>query len=153
MVNEMFNEKFSVIILLTVMTMAVASVVLTSGILFESKTINNAGNVNSVGVGVYWEQECTNEVTIVDWEYVEPGSTQNVTIYIKNEGNTPMTLNMTTDSWSPVSAPSYITLEWNREGTQVLAYSTLETILTLQVSSNITEISTFNFNLTITGTE
>lgn len=149
----MFNEKFSIIILLTIMSMAVASVVLTSGILFGSRTINNAGNVNSVGVGVYWEQECTNEVVTVDWGYIEPGSTQNVIIYIKNEGNTPMTLNLTTDSWSPVPAPTYIALVWNREGAQVNGYSTLETTLTLTVSSNITEISTFNFNMTITGTE
>jgi len=149
----MFNEKFSIIILLTIMSMAVASVVLTSGILFGSRTINNAGNVNSVGVGVYWEQECTNEVVTVDWGYIEPGSTQNVIIYIKNEGNTPMTLNLTTDSWSPVPAPTYIALVWNREGAQVNGYSTLETTLTLTVSSDITEISTFNFNMTITGTE
>ena len=149
----MFNEKFSIIILLTIMSMAVASVVLTSGILFGSRTINNAGNVNSVGVGVYWEQECTNEVVTVDWGYIEPDSTQNVTIYIKNEGNTPMTLDLTTDSWSPVTAPTYIMLVWNREGAQVYGYSTLETTLTLTVSSNITEISTFNFNMTITGTE
>lgn len=149
----MVNEKFSVIILLTIISMAVASVVLTSGILFGSRTIDNAGNVNSIGVGVYWEQECTNEVTIVDWGYIEPGSTQNATIYIRNEGNTPMTLNMTTENWNPVTAPTYIILVWNREGAQVNANSTLETILTLTVSSSITEISTFNFNMTITGTE
>jgi hypothetical protein len=149
----MFNQRFSAVILLTVMTMAVTSVVLTSGILFGSKTINHEGNVNSVGVGVFWNQECTSEVTSVDWGYLEPSSSQNHTIYIKNEGTTPMVLNMTTDGWSPTDAPTYIALDWNQEGTEVTAYTVVETVLTLSVSSEITEISTFNFNMTITGTE
>lgn len=151
--SKMLNQKFSAIILLTVMTMAVAAVVLTSGILFGSKTINNQGNVNAIGVGVYRENECINETTTINWGYIEPGSTQNVTIYIRNEGNIPMTLNMTTDNWNPSSASTYITLSWNQEGSQVNAQSVLETVLTLSVSSSISEIDSFSFDITITGTE
>ncbi|MDH5448217.1 MAG: hypothetical protein OEX01_04350, partial [Candidatus Bathyarchaeota archaeon] len=65
------------------MTMTVTAVVLTSGILFGNRTINNQGNVNSIGVGVYWENTCINEVSTINWGYLEPGSSQNITIYIR----------------------------------------------------------------------
>ncbi|MCW3986409.1 MAG: hypothetical protein NWE91_08410 [Candidatus Bathyarchaeota archaeon] len=149
----MLNQRFSTIILLTVITMAVAAVVITSGLLFGSQTINNQGNVNSVGVGVYWENACINEILTIDWGYMEPGASQNVTIYIQNEGTVPMTLNMTTDNWIPSSASTYMTLSWDSEGSQVNANSVLETVLTLSVASNISEISSFSFDITITGTE
>lgn len=149
----MLNQRFSTIILLTVMTMVVAAVVITSGLLFGSKTISNQGNVNSVGVGVYWENACINEVSAIDWGYMEPGARQNVTIYIQNEGTVPMTLNMTTDNWNPSSASTHITLSWSSEGSQVNANSVLEAVLTLSVASNISEIDSFSFDITITGNE
>jgi hypothetical protein len=147
------NQRFSATLLLTVSVMAVASVVLTYGLLFGTKTINSQGNVNSIGVGVYSESACTNEVTTIDWGYIEPGSTKNVTIFIKNEGTIPMTLNMTIDNWNPSEASSYITLTWNREGSQVSPQSVLQTTLTLSVSASISEVSDFSFDITITGTE
>ena len=149
----MLSQRFSAIILLTVMTMAVTAVVLTSGLLFGSQRINNQGNVNSIGVGVYWENTCINEISTIDWDYVEPGSSKNVTVYIRNEGNIPMTLNITTDNWNPSSASTYITLNWNSEGSQVYVQSVLETVLTLSVSSSVSEIDSFSFDITITGTE
>jgi len=151
--RRMFNQRFSATILLAAMIMAVTTVILTSGLLFGSKTINNQGNVNSIGVGVYWENACINEISTIDWGYIEPGSNQNVTIYIQNEGTIPMTLNMTTDSWNPSSASTYITLNWDREGSQVNADSVLETVLTLSVSSSISDIDSFSFDITIIGIE
>lgn len=149
----MLSQRFFAIILITVMTMAVSAVVLTSGILFGNKIINNEGNIHAIGVGVYWESACTNEISTIDWGYIEPDSSQNITIYIRNEGDVPMTLDMTTDNWSPSLALTYITLNWNREGDQVNAQSVLETILTLSVSSSISNVSSFSFDITITGTE
>jgi hypothetical protein len=149
----MLSQRFSLIILLTAMTMTATAVVFTSGILFGSKTINNEGNVYSIGVGIYWEDTCTNEVSTINWNYVEPGSSQSRTIYIRNEGNIPMTLNMTTDNWNPSSASTYITLSWNSEGKQVSANSVVESVLTLSVSSSISEIESFSFDITITGIE
>ena len=147
------NSRFSAIVLLTITTMAVAAVVLTYGILFGSRTINNQGNVNAIGVGVYWETTCENEVSTIDWGYVEPGSSQNITIYIRNEGNIPMTLNMTVDNWDPSAASTYMTMNWNQESSQVNGQAVLETLLTLSVSPSISDIFNFSFDITITGTE
>jgi len=147
----MLNARFSTMILLIVATMTVATAVVTYGVIFGSKTINNAGNVNIIGVGVYWEASCTNEVSTINWSYVEPGSTQDTTIYIRNEGTITMTMNMTTSNWSSPQASAYITLNWNREGSQVNPNAVLETVLTLTVSPYVTEMSGFSFDITITG--
>ena len=149
----MINQRLSTLILLTAMTMIVATVVVASGLLFGTRTINNAGNINSIGVGVYWENTCVNEIETIDWEYLEPGSVENVTIYIRNEGNIPMTLNVSTSSWNPAQTSVYVTLSWNREDSVVSSQSVLEAILTMQVSLNVTEITSFDFDITITGTE
>ncbi len=149
----MLNARFSAILLATVATMAVASVVFTYGLLFGSKTISNEGNVNTIGVGVYSEASCVNEVSTIDWGYVVPGSTKNVTVYVRNEGTIPMTLSMTVDSWDPAGASTYMVLSWNREGSQVNAQSVLQAVLTLSVSSSISDVSSFSFDITITGTE
>ena len=153
LVEKMLNQRFSMLILLTVMTMTVTAVVLTSGLLFESRTISNNGNVNSIGVGVYWENACITETNLIDWGYMEPDSNQNVTVYIQNEGTVPMTLNMTTGNWTPTTATTYITLTWDREGHQVNADSVVEATLTLSVLSSISNITSFDFDITITGTE
>lgn len=147
------NPRFSAILLTAVATMAVASVVFTYGLLFGNKTINNAGNVNAIGVGVYSEATCINEVSTINWGFVEPGSTKNVTVYVRNEGTIPMTLSMTIDNWNPAEASAYIGLSWNREGSQINAQSVLQADLTLSVSSSISDITSFGFDITITGTE
>jgi len=149
----MLSQRSSALILLTIAAMAVATVFLTSGLLFGSKTLNNQGNVNAIGVGVYWENTCVNEVTIIDWHNMEPGSSKDVIIYIKNEGNVPMTLNMTVGNWNPQSASMYMTLDWDREGSQVNAQSVRETTLTLSVAPTISDIYSFSFDITIIGTE
>ncbi len=149
----MVNQRISALIFLTVIAMAIGAVVLGSGILFGSRTITNQGNVNAVGVGVYSEVECTNELSSVNWGYIEPGSSKNFTIYIRNEGNVPMTLNMTTQEWDPSSTSTYVSLRWNREASLVAVDSVVETVLTLLVSPDIAEITSFTFEITVIGTE
>jgi hypothetical protein len=149
----MLNQRFSAILFVTVAAMAVASVVLTYGLLVGSKTISNQGNVNSIGVCVYWEDTCVNEVSTIDWGLIEPGASENVTVYILNDGTVPMTLNMTIDNWDPGTASADIALSWNCEGSSVSAQSVVQAVLTLSVSSSISNVSSFSFDITITGTE
>ena len=140
-----------------VFTIAVAGIiasVLAAGLLMAYQRVPNSGNVKTVGVGVYWDNACTNNVTSIDWGFLEPGATVNKTVYIKNEGNTPMVLNMTTDNWNPASASENITLSWNREGYVLNTTApVVQAILTLSVSSNISGVTSFSFDIIITGTE
>jgi len=140
-----------------VFTIAVAGIiasVLAAGLLMAYQRVPNSGNVKTVGVGVYWDNACTNNVTSIDWGFLEPGATVNKTVYIKNEGNTPMVLNMTTDNWNPASASENITLSWNREGYVLNTTApVVQAILTLSVSPNISGVTNFSFDIIITGTE
>ena len=134
---------------------AVTGLILTmtvSGLLMASQKIGNTGNVMAVGVGVYWNSACTSNVTSIDWASLEPGASGNTTVYIKNKGNTRMMLNMTTSNWS-MGAYGKITLSWNREGYLLDPSSVVQAVLTLSVSSTISGVTSFSFDITITGTE
>ena len=126
--------------------------VLVSGLLIASQKVPNTGNVKAIGVGVYWNSACTSNVTSIDWNFLEPGTTANRTVYIKNGGNTRMMLNMTTDNWS-TGAYGKITLSWNCEGYLLDPASVVQAVLTLSVSSTISGVTSFSFDIIITGTE
>ncbi|UCE29579.1 MAG: hypothetical protein JSV85_02345 [Candidatus Bathyarchaeota archaeon] len=130
-----------------------ATAILASGLLSGNRTIYNQGNVNTIGVGVYWDSACTNNVSSINWGSLEPGSNVDRTVYVQNEGNVPMTLSLTEGNWDPTSASTHISLDWDREGSVIDAGSVLQTVLTLSVSSEVDGITSFSFDLTITGTE
>ena len=115
--------------------------------------ISNAGNVKAVGVGVYWDSSCTSKVTSIDWGSLEPGAQVVKTVYIRNEGTVPVVLNMTTDNWNPASARDYITLTWNREDYVLSSGSAVSADLTLSVSSGVSGVTSFSFDIIISGTE
>jgi len=104
-------------------------------------------------VGVYWDSGCTSEVSSIDWGALEPGVTTDVTIYVKNEGSMAVVLGMTASSWSPASASSYMTLSWNRETYVLNSGFVVSAVLTLSVSSGVSGIANFSFDIIITGTE
>jgi len=138
----------------TVLAVAVMGMVVSAlGVLVATRMISNYGNVSAVGVGVYWDSSCTNMVLSIDWGALEPGASVDKTIYIKNEGSLTVLLGMTTDNWDPASALSYISLSWNRENYELNSGSIIQAVLTLSVSSSVSEITNFSFDIIITGTE
>jgi hypothetical protein len=139
------------LVVVTVMAVIAAGVFGTS-LLMANQRIPNAGNVKAVGVGVYWDSGCTENVTSIDWGFLEPGETTNVTVYVKNDGNIPVALFMKTDNWSPLLASENIALSWNRES-YVLNPGSVEAVLTLVVAEDIEGVTDFSFDITITGTE
>jgi hypothetical protein len=115
----------------------------------SNRTITNAGSVKTIGVGVYWDQAMTNPVSSISWGSIEPGSNVNKTVYIRNEGNAPATLSMTTSNWNPSSASSYMTLGWNYGGQTLAVNEVRQVIFTLAVSSSVTGVTSFSFDITI----
>ena len=115
----------------------------------SNRTITNAGSVKTIGVGVYWDQAMTNPVSSISWGSIEPGSNVNKTVYIRNEGNAPATLSMTTSNWNPSSASSYMTLSWNYGGQTLAVNEVRQVIFTLAVSSSVTGVTSFSFDITI----
>jgi hypothetical protein len=150
---KMALQKTQVSIILVVGALVAVSA-LVSGLLIASQTIPNTGNVKAVGVGVYSDSACTQEVLSIQWGILDPGESRDETVYIHNEGSIAVVLSMTTENWDPVSASSYITLGWNLEEGYVLNHGqSVETVLTLSVSSSISGVESFTFDIIITGTE
>jgi hypothetical protein len=38
-------------------------------------------------IGVYWDANCTQTVTSIDWGNLAPGATEEVVVCVRNEGN------------------------------------------------------------------
>jgi len=118
-----------------------------------NRTISNTGSIKAIGVGVYWDQACTNPVSSINWGILEPGSNVNRTVYIRNEGNTAARLAMATSNWSPSNASSYIALSWDYGGQTLNVIEVIQVTLTLSVSTDIAGITNFSFDITITASE
>jgi hypothetical protein len=136
-----------------IIALAITDIVGALGTLVANHTISNSGSITVVGVNVYSNSACTTTLSTINWGTVNAGSASTYTIYVKNTGNLEETLSMTTSGWSPSTASSYITLTWNATGAVVSAGGDVAALLTLTVSSSITGVTSFSFNMTITGTQ
>jgi hypothetical protein len=116
-----------------------------------SRTVSNAGTVKTVGVGVYWDAACTNVLSSVDWGVLEPGASENVSCYIRNEGSSVSTLSMYTSNWSPSNASGYLSLSWDYGGQSIDVDEVVRVTFTLSVDAGIEGITSFSFDITIVG--
>ena len=120
--------------------------------LVANKTLGNTGSVKAVGVAVYWNSNGTTPVTSFNWGMLDPNSTKTQTCYIKNEGNSVLTLSMTTSNWNPSNAVQYMKFSWNLGGQTLNAGQIKPATFTLQIFANVTGITNFSFDVTIVGT-
>jgi len=138
----------------TVLAIAIMGTIVSAlGAIIASKTLSNTGNLNAIGVGIYQDGGCTNALTAIGWGSLEPGVTSEHTIYVKNEGTVALRLNMGVGNWNPVSASNYMTLSWTRENYVLNPGYVISATITLSISSSVTGITNFSFDVTITGTE
>lgn len=118
------------------------------------QAVPSQGTVAAVNVGVYENSECTQNCTSINWGTIIPGSQINKTVYVKNIGNVPMTITMTTESWLPTNASSLVTLTWNRQDTTLNFNQSIGATLTLAAAASAeANLTDFSFNIIITGTE
>jgi hypothetical protein len=117
------------------------------GLLQSSVRIGGHGAVKVVGVGVFWDSNCTNPVSVIDWGMVEPGSINNVTVYVRNEGNAASNISLTVENWNPINASDYFILTWNCEGEQLDPREVVQATLTLSVSQSVHGIESFSFDM------
>ena len=140
----------------TLAAIAIAGLFLTiaaSGVLVSSQTIPNSGVITSANIGLYSDSSGTQSISSISWGTVTPGNIITRTLYVKNTGNIPLTLSMTKTNWIPTSANGPITLLWDRDSTLLNVNQVVAATLTLSVSSSTNGITTFSFNIIITGTE
>jgi len=132
----------------------ILSSILVSGVyatVTSNTIIQSSGAIKALGVSVYWDAASTNEVTTIDWSTLEAGASENKMIYIKNTGNAAATLFLDTDNWNPSAASQYITLDWNYGGQSISPDAVVEVVLTLTISQDISGITDFSLDITITS--
>ena len=138
---------------------AVLALVILSLILFafmllvNTNTITNVSAVEAKEVGVYWDSHCSETVSSIDWGPLTPGSVKNIVAYIRNEVEKPTYPKMSTTNWDPLKASDYITLRWDHSGQRMNPDEIIQIMLTLSVSSYIGGISSFRFDILITGSD
>jgi hypothetical protein len=123
-----------------------------SGLLSASKTVSSSGMIKAINVGVYHDLECTQEATSFEWGALDPGDVVSRTVYIKNTGNTDMTLYLQVINWTPAGAVDYLSITWDEESTLLSADQVVEAVITLTVDNSITGIDDFSFQLVMGGT-
>ena len=138
----------------TVLALVVSSLILFAFMLLvTTNTITNVSAVEANGVGVYWDSDCSNRVSSIDWSTLEPGSLKNIAVYIRNEEEEPTYLNLSTTNWNPSKASQYLNLGWDYTGQRINPGENLQITLTLAVSRHIEGISSFSFDILITGSD
>ncbi len=135
-----------------IIVIALASGLAVSGLLSTTRTLPSTGTIMAINVEVYWDSAGTQNVTTIDWGIPAPGDVVSKTVYVKNTGNNPMNVSMSISSMTPAGASTYLSVTWDKEGAVVAAGDTVQAIITLDVSSGITGISDFSFNIVIEGT-
>jgi hypothetical protein len=109
--------------------------------------------VNGVGVGIYWDQACTNRTLSLNWGYVEAGSNNSLTLYIRNEMSSEVSLSLNTINYNPSASSNYISLNWNYSVQILSPGQVIPLELTLTVLPDISGISNFSFYTIISATE
>jgi hypothetical protein len=120
-----------------------------------SKTLSNTGNIGTlqaVGVEIYTDASLTRKATSISWGTLSPGTQRTFSIYIRNEGNTLITLRQSVSDWNPSNAAAYMTLTWNYAGQTLGIGQGMQITLTLTVSTSISGINDFSFDIIIVGT-
>jgi len=143
-------SKSKLIFLLLILASVVSSVLATN---YVEKRIQSTGYIYTPnpGIEVYSDPECTTVLSQINWGTQNPGDNPTRTIYIKNNGNTQLQVNITTSNWTPTGVPTYITLTSNVNNFTLNPESTQTTILTLAISSSIQGITDFSFDIVVEG--
>jgi hypothetical protein len=116
----------------------------------SDKSIVYAQTIKGIGVGIYWDLACLNKTLSLNWGIIAAGSSNSLTVYVRNEGNSAVSLLLSTSEWVPSSASSYISLNWNYTNQALKTNEVMPLELTLTVSPTIDGITDFKHLTTIT---
>ena len=131
----------TLLILVTLFLIAVVAAVALNQAFYK---ISNQGTVKTVGVDV--------DIECIEWGFMAPAQNKSSPSFtVINNGTIPVILNMTTENWIPAS--EFFTCGWNLESTILPANENATAIVWLYVDANIENVTSFNFDIVIWGTE
>jgi hypothetical protein len=150
-------KKAALIPLIAIVAVAVTLSAVTAGVLISQQNVPASGTiggniVSTINLGVFSDPQVSINCTSIDWGNLNSGDTATKTIYIQNTGNISETLSMSAMNWNPASASSSLYLTWNQEGATLAPGQIVPATLTLSVSSDTGDLSSFSLNIVISGT-
>ncbi len=146
------TKKVSLVKILIVIAVLMSSTVtiVAFSLYSPSFIIRSGGKVNlPVGVGFYWDSNCVTPVSFIDWGTIEPGSTNNVTFFARNEGSQAISLLISAENWQPIEATDYMTFTSEYSGHAIDINGTIQITLSLVTSSSIEGIPNFSFDINV----
>ena len=105
----------------------------------------------AVEIDVYEDSSCSTVLTSVDWGEIEAGRSATASLYVKNNGDSSVVLGLSSENWSPGEAEDYISLYWDYGGSSISPGDGVGITLTLDVDVGCPELSSFSFDIVITG--
>ena len=63
------------------------------------KSFAKSYSVLGIGVGIYWNKDCTNTTNSLGWGFIDRNSCNNLTIFIQNQCNSPASIRLATLNW------------------------------------------------------
>ncbi len=102
--EEARNKSTLLIIAVTCLVGMALGSALTLALTQRSQSIPTSGMIIGIGVGVYADSACSQNLTGISWGIAAPGESVNRTVYVKNTGNAQITLRMLTSGWNPSAA-------------------------------------------------
>jgi hypothetical protein len=162
------KRKLPLIAFVALVLVAIALAVATSGLLVYQQQVPSSGNivgnstpkpntntggniVGSVNIGIYSDVAATVPCSGVDWGTLSRGNVITKTIYVKNTGNVTENISLSASAWSPSTASSALFLTWDKEGYTLPAGYVVPVTLTLTVAEDTGSLSSFSFNIVVSG--
>jgi hypothetical protein len=100
-------------------------------------------------VGVYSDSRCANALNFINWGQLEPGASESLTCYVRNEGRTAGFLSLSEMDWNPSNASRFVSLHWNYTDGLLYPGQVADTKLTLTLSANVPRGFSFTFSSVI----
>jgi hypothetical protein len=125
--------------LLLILTVSTATVLISSAVSiwlsnFHNLTLPTIGTIKTIGVEAYWDSNLENKTETIDWDTVWPGTTKNVTLYIRSFSNVKAVLHLNTSNITPANISEYLNLSWNYDETPLNPDETIQVTLFLSAS-------------------
>lgn len=139
------KKTILLIVIVSAATLIISSIIAIWLSYLTNINIPTIGTIRTQGVEAYWDSNLTNKTKTYDWGTTWPGTSKNITLYLRSLSNFETTLSLTTGNWTflssnnsivagPSSATPYMNLTWDYNNTKVRPSEAIRVSLTLSIS-------------------
>jgi hypothetical protein len=144
----MYNKYRTVILVLSILLLLYALHLLPT-----SSIHNVSALLTDPYVGVFWDRNCTQGVSSIDWGTLAPGMTKTVSVYVQSKSNETCILILIPTGWNPPVAANYLELSQDYENKKIQPSEVVKVTLSLAVSASVAGVTNFSFNVIVEGSE